>query len=109
MRPGHIHNHLRLCLGSHRIYEQTGMLGMQPELLCPRRSRFAPKTHRWDIPIFEFRNANSKIQNRVEGYVKEHFCLKFKQFQVVCQLFYSWEVGVGPCYPSDIQGKEAQF
>jgi hypothetical protein len=23
--------------------EQTGKLGMQPELLCPRRSRFAPK------------------------------------------------------------------
>jgi len=24
--------------------EQTGKLGMQPELLCPRRSRFAPKS-----------------------------------------------------------------
>ncbi len=61
---------------------------MQPELLCPRRSRFAPKTQRWEMPIFEFRNPNSKIQNRVEGYVKEQFCLKFKQFQVFCQIFY---------------------
>ena len=43
MQPEHIHNRLRLCLGFRRIYEQTEMLGMQPELLCPRRSRFAPK------------------------------------------------------------------
>ena len=43
MQPEHIHNHLRLCLSSRRFYELTEMLGMQPELLCPRRSRFAPK------------------------------------------------------------------
>jgi len=42
MQPEHIHNHLRLCLSSRRFYELTEMLGMQPELLCPRRSRFAP-------------------------------------------------------------------
>ena len=42
MQPEHMHNHLRLCLSFRRIYEQTEMLGMQPELLCPRRSRFAP-------------------------------------------------------------------
>jgi len=43
MQPEHIHNHLRLCLSSRRFYELTEMLGMQPKLLCPRRSRFAPK------------------------------------------------------------------
>ena len=43
MQPEHIHNHLRLCLSSRRIYELTEMLGMQPKLLCPRRSRFAHK------------------------------------------------------------------
>ena len=37
------YNRLRLCLVSHRIYELTGMLGMQPELHYPRRSRFAPR------------------------------------------------------------------
>ena len=42
MQPEHIHNHLRLCLSSRRFYELTEMLGMQPKLLCPRRSRFAP-------------------------------------------------------------------
>lgn len=36
------YNRLRLYLVSHWIYEQTGMLGMQPELQYPRRSRFAP-------------------------------------------------------------------
>ena len=42
MQPEHIHNHLRLCLASRRFNELAEMLGMQPKLLCPRRSRFAP-------------------------------------------------------------------
>ena len=35
------YNRLRLYLISHRYYELMA-LGMQPELLYPRRSRFAP-------------------------------------------------------------------
>ena len=75
MQPEHIHNHLRLCLSSRRFYELTEMLGMQPELLCPRRSRFAPKT-----PAFrgEIRNTNIEIRKKV-GYVKEQSCLKGKR------------------------------
>ncbi len=49
MRPGHIHNHLRLCLDP-VILTSRQELGMQSKLLYPRRSRFAPKTHRWEIP-----------------------------------------------------------
>jgi hypothetical protein len=51
--------------------EQTGELGMQPELLCPRRSRFAPI-----IPLaarkFETRNPKSEIVKE-RGYIKEQF------------------------------------
>ena len=41
MQPEHIHNHLRLCLDP-VILTSRQELGMQPKLLCPRRSRFAP-------------------------------------------------------------------
>ena len=53
MQPEHIHNHLRLCLGP-VILTSRQELGMQPKLLCPRRSRFAPKTHRWEIPNHKY-------------------------------------------------------
>ena len=78
MRPGHIHNHLRLCLSSHRIYEQKGMLGMQPKLLCPRRSRFAPKTHRWEIPNHKYQiTKKSDLESDLfEGIYKRAFMAK---------------------------------
>ena len=42
------YNRLRLCLVFHRYYELMA-LGMQPELLYPRRSRFAPIWLKRDI------------------------------------------------------------
>jgi len=41
---------------------RTGKHGMQPKLLCPRRSRFAPKTQRWEIPNFK-----NQIPKKMEG------------------------------------------
>jgi hypothetical protein len=35
------------------FYEQTGELGMQPELLYPRRSRFAPMDVRGGVAFTE--------------------------------------------------------
>ena len=84
MRPGHIHNHLRLCLGSHRIYELIGMLGMQLKLLYPRRSRFAPKS---PASSGETLNSNIEIRNNRKGYVKERLYPKVKQFRAFCQLY----------------------
>ena len=50
---------------------------MQPKLLCPRRSRFAPKPQRWEI--------RNTIRTYGKGYVKEQKDLKFKEYQPVCQ------------------------
>ena len=36
------YNRLRLYLVFPSFYERTGKLDMQPMLLCPRRTRFAP-------------------------------------------------------------------
>jgi hypothetical protein len=72
MQPEHIHNHLRLCLSSRRIYELTEMLGMQPELLCPRRSRFAPSSPHGG----KFQITSTKLQTKsnLESYLLKGVC-----------------------------------
>jgi hypothetical protein len=82
MQPEHIHNHLRLCLASRRfneltemlgMHELTEMLGMQPKLLCPRRSRFAPIAHKWEIPNHKHQITN-QFGSDPESYLLEGVC-----------------------------------
>jgi hypothetical protein len=73
MQPEHMHNHLRLCLSSRRFYELTEMLGMQPKLLCPRRSRFAPIAHKWEIPNHKHQITN-QFGSDPESYLLEGVC-----------------------------------
>jgi hypothetical protein len=70
---------------------------MQPKLLCPRRSRFAPKTHRWEIPNHKYQITKQQVPNYktnriwnlifLKGYVKELLRLKNKQIRMYCQGF----------------------
>ena len=63
--------------------EQTGGLGMQPKLLCPRRIRFAPGCNL----RLQLKADGLKLKVEVDGrkYVKEQVWVENKQNQPVCQ------------------------
>ena len=87
MQPEHIHNHLRLCLRSHRFNELTGARYAAKASLSPSKP-FRPQNpqvgnSKSRVPNYK----TTRIRNLIflKGYGKELLWLKVKQIWAFCQ------------------------